>query len=143
MASGSEVLQQLSALIDDVMPGSKRKAPQTISYNGGFGIAVPGGGQVLVSAGDDNPWFLIVTAGLAYDVENISGALAWVNSKNSEFAFGRFTQAFQQRGIRERTLCSKIRFSLGWLMLRRLCWKTGFLRLSNWAQRSHQMNPIE
>ena len=90
MASASAVLGQLSSLVDDVLPGSKRRAPATIAFNGGFAIAVPGGGQVLVSAGNDDPWFLTVTAGLAYNVENISGALAWVNSRNSDFSFGKF-----------------------------------------------------
>jgi hypothetical protein len=90
MASASVVLGQLSALIDNVLPGSKRRAPMIIGSNGGFAIAVPGGGQVLVSAGYDDPWFLTVTVGLAYNVENISGALAWVNSRNSDFSFGRF-----------------------------------------------------
>jgi len=90
MASASAVLGQLSALIDGVLPGSKRQAPLTIAFNGGFAIGVPGGGQVLVSAGSKDPWFLTVTAGVAHDVENISGALAWVNSKNSNFSFGKF-----------------------------------------------------
>lgn len=90
MENESEVLRRLGELIEIVMPGSIRQAPQGIAYNGGFAIAVPGGSQVLVGASHDDPWFLRITAGIVYDVEDIYSALAWVNSKNSNFAFGRF-----------------------------------------------------
>jgi hypothetical protein len=89
MADQQGVLANLAALIDSVLPGTRRYAP-VVSHTGGFAIAVPGGGQVLVWSAPAKPWFLDFTAGIARDVSDLGAALSWVNEKNSSFNFGRF-----------------------------------------------------
>lgn len=81
-----QVLSSLAQMIDGVLPGCRRYAP-VVGHSGGIAIAVPGGGQVVVSGFQVG---VLITAGLARDVPNMTGAISWVNSRNSDFAFGRF-----------------------------------------------------
>lgn len=90
-------LQDLAALIDRAMPGSRRTAP-IVEVNGGFGIAVPAGGQVVVWAAPEEPWFLRMTAGIAHGAPDIPAALRWVNGRNSGFAYGQFYASLPAEG---------------------------------------------
>lgn len=50
-------------------------------------------GLILVNVDQvhgDQPWYLYVVRGLAIDVPDVGGALAWVNSKNRVSTFEKF-----------------------------------------------------
>ena len=92
MSNQMEMLAGLAGLIDNALPGARRYAP-IVEATGGFAIAVPGGGQVVVwsaPVAPGEPWFLNYSVGIARDVPDLGAALSWVNTKNADFRFGRF-----------------------------------------------------
>lgn|SRR5487761_1726882 len=89
MTDPKDEVQALVSMIDTVLPGARRYAPVFSVAELGFGISY-GGGLSLISSAPEDPWFLNMTAGILHSLEDIEGALAWVNERNSNERFGRY-----------------------------------------------------
>lgn len=94
----SQLMRDMRSTIEQVMPGAVRPGPMTVGPDG-FGIRCgSGAGLVLVTADQDEPYFFNITGGLATNVEDIYGAMNWVNSKNSGNRFGRYYVSIPAEG---------------------------------------------